>query len=175
MNTIVLNHGVEPHKIKIMALVLLVMGGLINAGLFLYHQNLANRTHLLEAEIQQMTQVATPSKFIKVDAQTNSNSREESNAVNAAIIQISLPWVPLFKALEATSNDTVKLLAVEPNPKKGHLRISAVALDIDGMMVYVGDLSQQKIFKDVTLLSQETIEVNGKMAVQFMVETGWKI
>ena len=173
MNTIVLNHGVQPHKIKITALVLLVMGGLINAGLFLYHQNLANRTYLLEAEIQQMAKVATPSTFIKIDAQNNSNSREESNAVNSAIIQISLPWVPLFKALEATSNDTVKLLAVEPNPKKGRLRISAVALDIDSMMAYVGDLSQQKIFNNVTLLSQEAIEVNGKMAVRFMIETGW--
>lgn len=175
MNTIVLNHGVQPNKIKITALVLLVMGGLINAGLFLYHQNLTNRTHLLEAEMQQITQVTTPSKFIKIDAQTNSNNRDESNAVNAAIIQIRLPWVPLFKALEATNSETVKLLAVEPNPKKGHLRISAVALDINSMMAYVGDLSQQKIFKDVTLLSQETIEVNGKMVVQFMVETGWKI
>ena len=68
----------------------------------------------------------------------------------------------------------MKLLSVEPNPKKGSLRIAAVALDIDSMMVYMSELSQQKIFKDMMIVSQDNIEVNGKTAVQFLLETGWQ-
>lgn len=170
---VTLNHSAQPYRLKMTALILLVMGGLTNAGLFFYHQHLANKTHFLKAEIQQMTQVNKPSGSMQMRARENSNSQNETGAINAAITEITLPWPPLFKALEATNNEAVKLLALEPSPKKANLRITAVALDIDSMMRYMGDLNHQRILKNVTLLSQESAEVNGRIVVRFLIEAGW--
>ncbi len=174
MNSLSLNHRSQPYTVKPIALILLAIGAALSGSLFFYHQHLSNKTHLLKEEIQQMTQAENPHQLLQVNAKQNASNQAETKAVNIAITEISLPWPPLFKALEANNNEAVKLLSLEPNPKKGILRIAALALDTDSMMRYLGDLSQQKIFKDVTLVSQEAIQVNGKAVVRFLVETGWQ-
>jgi len=173
MSTITLNHALAVKRVNLTALVLLVTGVLISCLIINYHQSLLSDTRKLEANIDALSRAQSVRYLPKVNVNHNAQKTHDIAAVNAAIAEIVLPWNAIFKILEATKSDAVKLLAVEPSIKKQTLRITALALDVDSMMAYVDSLIQQKMLKNVALVSQESAEVNGQPAVHFVVETAW--
>ncbi len=173
MSSITLNHALAIKKINLTALVLLVLGVLISGLTINYYQSLLSDTRKLETNIDALSRAKSVRHLPKANINQNAQKTHDVAAVNEAIAEIVLPWTAIFKMLEATNNDAVKLLAVEPNIKKQTLRISAVAMDVDSMMAYVDSLIQQKMLKSVALVSQESAEVNGQSAVHFVVETAW--
>jgi|SRR5450830_36504 len=179
MNRMDLNHVLMKREINEYAFSLLVIGGLLSVGLFFYYQQLVSQNELLQIEVQQRTQAPIKSRnsraLLQLNTKEDGKKHDEIIAVNAAIKEIVLPWPALFKTLEAASRDGVKLLALQPNAKQRILRITAVALDVDSMIAYVDELTQQKTLKEVALLSQEFVETNGQKTVQFVVEAVWAI
>ena len=173
MNSITLNHALAVKKINLMALALLVVGVLSSGLTIHYYQALLSDTRKLEANIDALSRSKAVSHFPKANANQSAQKTHDVAAVNVAIAEIVLPWTAIFKTLEATNDEAVKLLAVEPNIRKQTLRMSAVALGVDDMMNYVDSLIQQKMLKSVALISQEVAEVNGQSAVRFVVEAAW--
>lgn len=51
----------------------------------------------------------------------------ETKQANAAILALSLPWKELFEVFEATRTNDVAMLAIEPDARKGLVRITAEA------------------------------------------------
>lgn len=98
--------------------------------------------------------------------------REEIAAAQVAMAELALPWEPLFKALEQTRNPRVKLVGMEPDPKRGKLRITAEANETQDMLDYVLTLSQQPVLRDVFLLHHERAEGDND-GIRFAVEAVW--
>jgi len=179
MKAIYLNHAFTHQKRASTAMFLLISGGLLLAAFVFYMQHLSNETQRLEADIEQLTHSKNPRSSIKLNNKQSIKTRDEMVAVNAAISEIVMPWTTIFKTLEATDSPEIKLMSIEPNTKKQALRINAVAMDVDSMMRYINDLSQQKMLKNVVLVTQENADIQQNTdvslqpALHFVVEALW--
>lgn len=86
-----------------------------------------------------------------------------------------LPWNNLFAALETAALDDVALLAIEPDPRKRQVRISAEAKDGDTLFAYLKRLEKVSQLKDVHLLRHEVREDDSQHPVRFTVAAQWTL
>ena len=97
----------------------------------------------------------------------------QAAAVNAAIMQLNLPWRALHDAVRGATPPSVALLALEPDSRKRVLRISAEAKNSDDMLAYVEALGREEWFSAVTLVRHEVIEQDPNRPLRFQVDAGW--
>jgi len=98
---------------------------------------------------------------------------QEAATVNAAIMQLNLPWRALHDALRRATPATVALLALEPDARKRVLRITAEARGSDDMIAYVERLQEQDGFGAVTLVRHEISEQDPNRPIRFQVDAVW--
>lgn len=184
MNRIRLNHTKSRHGTAKFATAALLLGGLISIAVFTYYQQLTTETDRLQTDMQQSTQQTKHAqgyaRTSRVSQQATAREAAKTSEINAAISAILFPWPALFKALEVATPDNITLLVLEPsskvsNAKQRAFRITAVALNTDSMLAYIDALALQKQLRNVALLSQESTQLNGQAAIQFVIETVWNI
>ncbi|WP_374582222.1 hypothetical protein [Pseudoduganella sp.] len=95
-------------------------------------------------------------------------------AVNAAVLQLNLPWRQLQDAVAAANTPAVALLALDPDPHKQALKITAEAKNADDMVGYIEQLKQQEFFSGAALLRHETNEQDPNRPLRFQVEVQWR-
>lgn len=95
-------------------------------------------------------------------------------AVNAAILQLNLPWRQLQDAIAAANAPTVALLALDPDPRKQTLKITAEAKNSDDMVGYIEQLKQQEFFSGAALLRHETNDQDPNRPLRFQMEVQWR-
>lgn len=98
---------------------------------------------------------------------------QQAAAVNAAIMQLNLPWRALHDAVRAATPATVALLALEPDARKRVLRITAEARNSDDMIAYVEKLQEQDLFGAATLVRHEIGEQDPNRPLRFQVDAEW--
>ena len=87
---------------------------------------------------------------------------------------LSVPWDQLFLSIEATDTEGLGLMTLSPDPRSGNLHISGEAASLDDVLGYVARLTNQPNFRDVNLVSYETVQRDGQNAVQFSLVAKWK-
>ena len=97
----------------------------------------------------------------------------QANAVNAAVLQLNVPWRELEDALGAATPANIALLALDPDPKKRVLKITAEARNSDDMVGYVQVLKQQEFFSSAALARHEIGEQDPNHPIRFQVEAQW--
>ncbi|WP_342118531.1 hypothetical protein [Pseudoduganella sp. OTU4001] len=95
-------------------------------------------------------------------------------AVNAAVLQLNLPWRQLQDAVAAASSPAVALLALDPDPRKQTLKITAEAKNADDMVGYIEQLKQQEFFSGAALLRHEINDQDPNRPLRFQVEVQWR-
>ena len=100
-------------------------------------------------------------------------SEAQAMAVNAAIMQLNLPWRALHDAVRSATPANVALLALEPDAKKRVLRISAETKNSDDMLAYVEALGREEWFGAVTLVRHEVVEQDPNRPLRFQIDAGW--
>lgn len=100
-------------------------------------------------------------------------SEAQAGAVNAAIMQLNLPWRTLFDAVRGATPPSVALLALEPDSRKRVLRITAEAKNSDDMLAYVEALEREEWFAAVTLVRHEVLEQDPNRPLRFQIDAGW--
>jgi Tfp pilus assembly protein PilN len=98
----------------------------------------------------------------------------QADAVNAAILQLNLPWRALRDALQAATPPSVALLALEPDARKHTLRITAEVRGSDEMIGYVEQLQHQDWFVSVTLARHEINDQDPNHPIRFQVDAQWR-
>jgi Tfp pilus assembly protein PilN len=98
----------------------------------------------------------------------------QAAAVNAAILQLNLPWRALGDSLQAATPPGVALLALEPDARKRTLRITAEVRASDEMIGYVEQLQRQPWFSSVTLARHEIVEQDPNHPIRFQVDAQWR-
>lgn len=98
----------------------------------------------------------------------------QAGAVNAAVLQLNLPWRGLHDAVQAATPPTVALLALEPDAKKRSLRITAEAKGSDDMIAYVEALQRLDWFDAVALARHEINEQDPNRPIRFQVDAQWR-
>jgi Tfp pilus assembly protein PilN len=97
----------------------------------------------------------------------------QAGAVNAAILRLNVPWRELEDAIGAATPANIALLALDPDPKKQLLKITAEARNSDDMVGYVQVLKQQEFFTGAALVRHEIGEQDPNHPIRFQVEVQW--
>ena len=98
---------------------------------------------------------------------------EEMKIADSIAGRLTLPWADLFDALESSSNNTVALLALEPDLPKRVLRITAEAKNKADMLAYVGRLSEDSRLLNVHLMDHQLQAQTPGEPVRFSVQASW--
>jgi Tfp pilus assembly protein PilN len=93
--------------------------------------------------------------------------------VNGAIMQLNLPWRELQDAVAAATPRSVALVAMEPDPRKRVLKLTAETKTSDDMVAYVAELKQQELFSGVVLTRHEINEQDPNRPLRFQLEATW--
>lgn len=94
---------------------------------------------------------------------------------NAVWLSLNQPWPELFAALEASKTDDVALLAVEPDPLKHTVRITAEAKKREAILAYVERLEQQPGLGSVVLMEHHINQQDNEKPFRFSLLAVWKV
>lgn len=128
----------------------------------------------LEAELAaRNATVAAPPVVVAAPARVTIGAAQAA-AVNAAIMQLNLPWRDLHDAVQGATPVTVALLALEPDAKRRVLRITAEARGSDDMLAYVQRLQDTDWFSGVALTRHEINEQDPNRPIRFQIDAEWR-
>ncbi|MDB5597850.1 MAG: hypothetical protein JWM36_4811 [Hyphomicrobiales bacterium] len=129
------------------------------------------------------TQLALVRAHVKTPAATLAAAQPQigeaqAQAVNAAVLQLNLPWRALQDAVEQATPKTIALIALEPDPRRRSMKITAEAKNSDDMIAYIEQLRGQELFGiaagAVTLLHHETNELDPNRPIRFQLDAQWR-
>jgi Tfp pilus assembly protein PilN len=171
MQALSLDYERKPARRSRLGILLLLLGltALLIVG------DLAVEAHREKAEFES-TLARTDRKRVPVvrgsERETKRTAEEMKIADNIAG-RLTLPWADLFDALETRSNNTVALLALEPDLSKRVLRITAEAKNKADMLAYVARLSEDRRLLNVHLMDHQMQAQTPGEPVRFSVQASW--
>jgi Tfp pilus assembly protein PilN len=139
--------------------------------------NVTQYRRLLQEQDAAQAQVASARAQAVVRAPLPTRTRvpeAQAGAVNAAVLQLNLPWRALHDVVQSSTPASIALLALEPDAKRHNLRITAEARSSDDMLAYVRQLGQQDWFSAVALARHEINEQDPNRPIRFQVDAEWK-
>jgi Tfp pilus assembly protein PilN len=126
-----------------------------------------------QAELIALVQRAKKPVVVAVNVQQPRISEIQAGAVNAAVLQLNLPWRALHDAIGSATPSQIALLALEPDARKRSMKITAEARSSDEMISYVEKLKEQELFAAVTLTRHEINEQDPNRPIRFQIEAEW--
>ena len=130
------------------------------------------RQRVLDAQLALVRAHAAPVTVVATAPQPQIGEAQ-AGAVNAAVLQLNLPWRALHDAVAAATPKQIALVALEPDPRRRSMKITAEAKNSDDMIAYVEQLKQQELFGAVALLRHETNELDPNRPIRFQVNAQW--
>lgn len=159
-----------------LAWVLLAMAVLLcaAAGVLAWHLQVKQRADQALVDSVRRRVAAPPVVAVASDsAKLPQISALQANAVNAAVLQLNLPWRALRDAVGAATPPTIALLALEPDAHKQTLRVTAEARNSDEMFAYVEQLKAQELFSAVLLTRHEINDQDPNRPIRFQLDAVW--
>jgi len=98
---------------------------------------------------------------------------QEVKLAQAALQRLALRWDALFIALESARANGVALLAIEPDPAKNVVKLTAEAKSAEDMLGYVERLQTAEGLADVTLASHQIKSSDPLQPLRFAVTAAW--
>ncbi|SDN16566.1 pilus assembly protein [Pseudomonas jinjuensis] len=89
--------------------------------------------------------------------------------------QLRRPWERLFITLETLPRKDVALLSLTPDARKGQLRITAEARDLEAMLAFHRQLEESGVLVDVSLLNHEVVQKTPEHPVLFNLLATWEV
>lgn len=99
---------------------------------------------------------------------------QQSREWNQMARQLNTPWPAILDALEVSTPETVALVAIEPNPQHGSIRLQVEAKTLDTLLGYAQALKATSPFQEVVLLKHETNEQDATRPVRLSVDARLK-
>ena len=94
---------------------------------------------------------------------------------NAILQQLALPWDALFQTLEATRDQDIALLSIQPDAAKQRVRIGGEAKSLTTLLAYITRLEQGRVLDHVYLTSHEVRTQDAEQPVRFSVAAHWAV
>ncbi len=159
--------GVTDFALLAVSLIIVTVSGIAAATLF-------PRIAKLESDLARHHQVTAVTQAVSHHTRIDeSHLRSELKQANSVVELLSLPWNALFADIEASQDDKVALLAIEPDPEKHTLMITAEAKDSDAMFSYMRLLQTRTSIKDVYLKSHQIELDNAEVPIRFVIVASW--
>ena len=100
--------------------------------------------------------------------------KPEIKRANEVTQQLELPWDSLFLAVEASYQEKVALLGIQPDAQKHTVNIAAEAKDLISMLEYVKRLGQEPNLSDVHIINHQVQDQDPQKPVRFTVLAIWR-
>ena len=156
----------------------LLAGGVVLAlTCTVIQQHLSEQAEQQQGHLQTTQRVLTGDTGAKVNL-TPAETREQAQnlaEMRKVSQQLRRPWERLFATLEAMPRENVALLTLTPDARKGQVRISAEARDLDAMLDFHRRLEASDELSDVSLLSHEIVANVPEQPVRFNLSATWEI
>lgn len=98
--------------------------------------------------------------------------QQELRVANTVIRQMTIPWDRLFSELASSADETIALLAVQPDVQSRQVRISGEAKDLQAMLAYSRRL-EAGMLTGVMLIGHEIKTQDPQRPVVFSMTAGW--
>lgn len=150
-----------------------VAGLLLCAGAVLAGWKLVGQQREREHQIRHLQERAAALSAAPVVVAKVAIPEAQAAFVNGAVMQLNLPWRALQDAVASGTPRNVALVALEPDPRKKILKITAETKTSDEMVAYVEELKQQELFASVVLTRHEINEQDANRPLRFQLEAVW--
>ena len=154
-----------------MAVLFLALAGALQLGI--YYRSLALRTARLEMLIARIEHKLQPEHAAPLTTAEAQQLGAEINHANDVLLQLNLPWDKLFKAVESSTSDGIALLGIEPDSKKGQVKISGEAKNFTALLGYIRTLQASDALADVYLLNHQIQEQDPEKPIHFTLDASW--
>lgn len=151
-----------------------VIGAALLAGAALAGWKMAEQQRERAHQIQHLRERQAALSAAPVAVARTAIPEAQASFVNTAVMQLNLPWRALQDAVAAATPRTVALVALEPEPRKQVLKITAETRNSDEMVGYVEELKQQELFTSVVLTRHEINEQDPNRPLRFQLEATWQ-
>lgn len=148
---------------------------LAGAGfLIYYYRQMSIEASHLEKLISKIERNLRPSQraLPMTAAEAQQRAAEVKNA-NDVLLKLSLPWSRLFESVESANSDSMALLGIDPDSKKGVIKISGEAKDFDALLAYIRSLQSSGFFTEVFLHKHQVQENNPDKPIYFILDASW--
>lgn len=156
---------------------LLAGGVVLTLTCFFIQQHLCEHTAQQQGHLQTTQRVLSGDSGGKVTLSPAETREQAQNLAEMRKVsqQLRRPWERLFAMLEAMPRDDIALLTLTPDARKGQVRISAEARDLEAMLDFHRRLEASDELSDVSLLSHEIVANVPEHPVQFNLSASWEI
>lgn len=101
-------------------------------------------------------------------------TQRELNAAQQILRELALPWDALFGAIEAATDGSMAMLAIEPDAGKRVVRISGEARNYLAVLNFMARLETVQVLGGVHLLSHQIREDVAERPYQFTLSASWR-
>ena len=148
----------------------LLLGVAMAVQMIIHYQELLDRAARLEA---QLGTLSAPRRAGDAGAREARKQGEAIARANEVAHGLARRWDRVFLAIESASAPDVALLAIEPDPRKGLVRLTAEAKGKNAMLDYVDRLQAAQPLQRVMLEQHEVLAEVPEKPVRFVVSAAW--
>jgi Tfp pilus assembly protein PilN len=155
-------------------IVVLLLSCAVAVALGIHYRNMEVQAARLEVLVAKVEQKVHPGRSLAQPTAANMRQTEaEIKSANEVIMQLSLPWSELFDALEEANSSNIALLGLEPNARKGLVRVSGEAKNSAALFDYIRLLQASKSMSTVYLKHQQVQERDPEKPIRFTLDASW--
>jgi hypothetical protein len=163
-----LDFAVPVHRAPVAGAVLCLLGIAAAVAVGVAFQGVLAERHRLDAALE------TVSRPKRAMSPSDSKSAEEVASIER---ELGIPWSKLLSELELATNDLsskVALLAVEPDPSKRSVRITAEARSLPDALAYLERLQGSKVLRYPMLESHERRKDDPEHPIRVTLSAEWR-
>lgn len=166
----------QPRRSSPLAWSLLALGSGLLVALLIAQQLWQAERQALEAQVQHLEQQLgrRPASSAPLNSAASREQAERLAQMRSVSQQLQRPWEQLFDRLEGLPQEDVALLTLTPDARKGQLRISAEARNLEAMLQFHKRLESIDQLRDVSLLNHEINVRQPEHPVQFNLSATWE-
>lgn len=166
----------QPRRSSPLAWSLLALGIGLLVALLIVQQLWQAERQALEAQVQRLEQQLgrRAASSAPLDSAASREQAERLAQMRSVSQQLQRPWEQLFDDLEGLPQEDVALLTLTPDARKGQLRISAEARNLEAMLQFHKRLESIDQLRDVSLLNHEISARQPEHPVQFNLSATWE-
>ena len=166
----------RPRRSSPLAWSLLALGIGLLVALLIAQQLWQAERQALEAQVQHLEQQLgrRPASSAPLNSAASREQAERLAQMRSVSQQLQRPWEQLFDRLEGLPQEDVALLTLTPDARKGQLRISAEARNLEAMLQFHKRLESIDQLRDVSLLNHEINARQPEHPVQFNLSATWE-
>ena len=167
------NDNPSQHRLGVAVLVLALAAC---ALLGLYYRKIAGEDARLAALVAKIDHKLHPANSAaKLSPAKAQQAGAEIKAANEVMLQLNLPWGEMFAALEGANNNGIALLGIEPDARKGLVRVSGEAKTFEALFAYIRRLQESKSMSAVYLKHHQIQEQDPDRPIRFTLDASWTL